>query len=591
MNKLAQCAARVLLTGSVALAIGSAVPVATASTAATKVVLPGASWSVNMTTKLSNLVVGDHAKLVAPNGHSLTLTVDGVETSIAPGRYRGNVVLTVTRDIVVPFQEMQPYRFRAALTVDAGHVSKEQSVTAALREGTVNDRSADDVSIVSKGEKFNGIVVGGNSSYTINNPRIDLTGNGTNDFAGQAAAIMSRGNARVTVNHAKILTHGVVRTGVFVGGDSTMTVNDSSIEVHDGTLPSDYQFSIQPGKMMEVPYGLGFTGNVRATNLVDRGTVYYNNSHIKAQGWGALSSDGEGPTRMFVTNCLIETVESGYGAYSNGDAHDHFAHTTFNVVDYGLIIGGNGSGTFTDASVVNSKKIGVMMHQGTGGSVLTIERKSEINSRLSAIQIKGRGADVIIDDAQLHPGNGVLVQTMDNDDPIIKAMAAAAPPPGEPPSGGGPVGLPGAGGEAFSPDVNVALRNAKLSGDLLHAMTTGGKLNVVLQHTQLAGAISTAKAEPASGQAPTRESFHSVGEVANILSAGGAQGGLTLMLDGTSSWTVARTSYLNALTLAPGSRIDAPQGARVELFVDGVARPLGAGSYTGHIELRVSRGA
>ena len=75
------------------------------------------------------------------------------------------------------------------------------------------------------------------------------------------------------MNKAHIVTRGAVRTAVWVGGKSTVTVNDSFIETYSGTLPAGYKFSIAPGEMMEVPYGLGISGNVRATNLMDTGTV------------------------------------------------------------------------------------------------------------------------------------------------------------------------------------------------------------------------------------------------------------------------------------------------------------------------------
>ena len=45
---------------------------------------------------------------------------------------------------------------------------------------------------------------------------------------------------------------------------------------------------------------------VRATNLVGNGTLYLEDSHVRAQGWGALSTDDASRVRMFVKDSLIE---------------------------------------------------------------------------------------------------------------------------------------------------------------------------------------------------------------------------------------------------------------------------------------------
>lgn len=577
---------------------------------ASKTVPAGGRWEVAATTRLARLDVGAGAQLTAPAGHSLTLTVDGANVPVAAGSYQGDVVLTVTDEILVPYNGFGPYHYRAAVYVDGGKLVTSKSVAAAAG-GSASDRTANDLVITSKEPLFNGVVVTGKSTYTINGAKIDLTGNGGNDFAGFGAAIMSAGDSRLTVNNANIRTHGAVRTALFIGGNSTMTVNDSTIEVFSGTLPADYQFSIMPGKMMEVPYGLGLHGNVRATNLIDTATVYYNNVHIIAHGWGALSSDGGGPTRMFVDHSHIETEGSGYGAYSNGDAHDHFAHTTLDVVDYGVVIGGNGSATLTDASVLNSKRIGVMMHQGTGGSVLTIDRKSKVNTRLGAIVIKGRGADVLIDDAEIHAGNGVIVQAMETDDPIMVSMMRGGGGAGGMPGGGGPLpgaggptgaggpppgaggppggGLPGSEAGGYSPDINVTVRATKLAGDLVQAMSGKGDMHVALQNATLTGGISTATAAPRSGKEPTEATREEIGDVVNTFSPHAEKCQLSVFVDGQSHWVVDKTSYLNDLTLAAGAAVAAPEGATLALTVNGVTTPLKAGAYHGAIVLQVVR--
>jgi len=583
------------------------------------------SWTVSELVELNNLVIADGAQVVAPAGYNLTLTVDGVDMPLAPGSYQGNIVLTPTKEYIVDYSGQYQYPFRQAILVNDGKVVTDQSVLAAAGTSDINDLVATNVVIKSEEENFNGVVVTGDSEYTINGIDVDLTGNGGNDFAGYGAAIMTSGNGHLTVNNAKIKTVGAVRTALYIGGKSTMTINGAEIEVFSGKLPDDYVFSIAPGQMMEVPYGLGLSGNVRATNLIDEATVYYNDVHVTAHGWGALSSDGNGPTRMFVNNSHIETVGSGYGAYSNGDAHDYFSNTKFDVVDYGVIIGGNGWVTLTDGTVLNSEKIGIMAHQGTGGSVVTLEKESVINSENTGIQIKGRGADIIVDNATINAGNGILVQAMPNDDPIMKAMMGGgaggpggAPGAGGPGGPGGPDGAPGAGGPGgpggapgaggpggpgggvapqipgseaggFSPDVNVTLKNTTLNGSVAHGMTDSAEMTVTLQNATLTGAISTSDVAPASGVEPSEATYTTVGEVVNNYAQATGENGLRVSLDWTSKWVVSETSYMNDLVIAEGAEVSAPAGAKLSLLVDGKSVTLKPGVYSGNIELRVAR--
>ncbi len=546
----------------------------------------GERWVVERTTTLDELDVASGADISAPSGRVLTLTVNGVGTPIQPGRYRGDIVLTPTEDIpvrfgVTPGAEERLYHFRAAVYVDSGAVDHDRSVLSATRGG-VADNVASGVTIRSNEENFNGMIVTGDGAYTIDRPNIDLAGNGGNDFAGYGAAIMTAGRARVTINRPTIRTRGAVRTAVWVGGDSVVTVNDADIESRDGNLPEGYRFSIVPGEMMEVPYGLGISGNVRATNLMDRGSVTYNSSRIRSQGWGALSSDGDGPSHMVVRDSVVETIEDGYGAYANGAAHALFDHTVFRVHDYGLIMTGPSEARFTNRSQVSSRKIGVMMHQGMGAPAsLTVEGGTVFRTRQTAIQIKGRGANVLVDGATLRPGNGILLQTMDNDDPIMRAMMAGGPgaPPASPSGADSPPAPP-------SDDVTATFRNTSLRGDVLDAMSGPGVMRVVLERTALAGAISTASAAPASGQAPTQETYETIGEVSNSLQPVDT-GGIELTVDAGSIWTVTRTSYLNRLVIAPGAVLTAARGRDLTLRVNGADTPIGAGAYSGAIVLEV----
>jgi hypothetical protein len=410
---LAFCAAALLL-----------LPLAACSKGPAKTVADGESWEVAEITSLGKLTIAEGAQITAPENKSLTLTINGVESPIKAGTYTGDIVLTPTEDIPVSVTGMvsTTYHYRTAVYIKDGKRVPEKSVEAAVVGGTVTDTAATDVSITSVNDNFNGIIVTGDepSTYTITNPVISFTGNGMNDFAGYGAAIMTEGKAEVTIDNAKINNVGVVRTAVWVGGDSTTTINDSEIEVKNGTMPEDYGWSWAASGslngrdvMMEVPWMLGIVGNNRATNVLANGTANYVNTHVKAQAWGVLSTDACRNTTLNATNCHLETVESGYGSYADG-ATNTFSNCVFDVNDYGLIMT-NGVGVFTDGTVVNSGRFGIMSHRGSG--TVTIDKGSVFNTKKAVLQVKSGTPTFIVDGAQLNSEDGIIFEAVLNDDP------------------------------------------------------------------------------------------------------------------------------------------------------------------------------
>jgi hypothetical protein len=342
--------------------------------------------------------------------------------------------------------------------------------------------------------------------------------------------------------------------------------------------------------MMAVPWMLGLAGNCRATNIIANGTAYYHNTRIRAQGWGALSTDATTKIRLYATDSIIETVESGYGAYSIGDCLDHFSNCTFNVHDMALIMAGNGSGTFTDGTVVNSGRFGVMMHSGSGGT-LTIDKGSVFNTKSTAIQVKGCGTDIIVDNAELNSGNGILLQSMANDDPNMAGGRDGGPPPGMLPPGGEPAGespgsgpggaMPGGGGS----DVTAAFKNVALQGDIVNGNTAAGDVTVALEDATITGAITTAVTRPVG--VPSYEKYFLIGEIKNTYCATDHEHGMNVSLRNTT-WVVDKTSFLTRLTISHGAAITAPPGRRLTMTVDGVQKAMATGTYEGAIVLEIA---
>lgn len=561
----------------------------------------GSIWEVTGITKLSNLTISEGALVKASGNKSLTMTVDGVERAIKPGRYEGKIVLTPTALI---FKEESNYghhmefNLRTAVYLENGKYVPEKSVSSAVTSGVVADTSVKDVTITSIGGEFNGIIATGDTraSYSITNPKINLTGDGADDFAGVGAAIMADGSADVTVENASIITNGCARTAVFVGGNSTIHVNNSNIETGNPPVPDGYKdVWTEGGKyFFKVPFMLGLSGTCRSTNIVENGKAYYTNTHIKAQGWGALSNDACTGVVLSATKCVIETIESGYGAYALDNSIDTFSGCTFNVADMALIIAA-GDAVFTDGTVVNSRRFGVMYH-GTGD--LTVDKGTVFNTKSTMFQIKGCGSNIAVDSAKLNAGNGIIIQTMPNDDPFVRAGGSGSSFTAAE-NASAVEGLPSesiAVPVVKNTDVNATFSNMTLEGDIVNGNTASGAVNVSFRKASITGAITTAVVKHALGPngeeitMKTPELYKLIGEVTNTYCATNDMYGVTVSLDGESRWVVEKTSYLNSLTIAKGAGIIAPEGSSITMTVNGVKKMIRPGEYKGGIMLIVDKG-
>jgi hypothetical protein len=595
------------------------------TTSATKSVDTGVVWEVGETTSLSSLTIAEDATVKAPEGKCLTMTVGGVEKRITPGTYNGDIVLTVTNEFQLPpimgggppegegggppggddvaFEEAQgdapsgdmtvgggvpPGGFRTAIYIDGGVYVPEKSVTAAVPKGEVTNNSATDISISSTSEDFYGIIVMGDSKYSISNLEIDFNGGEQGNYG---YGITTFENADVTVNNASIICKGVQRAAIAVGGNSTIHVNDSYIETHDGILPENLA-NMETSNSLEVPWVLGFIGNNRATNVVQNGTAYYNNSHFRTQRWGCLSTDAAQEVKLYATNCRLETIESGYGAYHIGDSSiTSFDGCTFDVHDYGLIMTGGGTSTFTNGSVVNSGRFGIMAHQTDVGELI-IEKGCVFNTESAVIQLKSACPAILVDNAELNSKNGIILEAIVNDDPWMSNMP------------GGDMGMPGSdmgmrGGDMGMPGpaksnhvANVTFRDMTLNGDIVDSMTSENDLAVNFERVTITGAITTATSESQAsidGVEISKKTYYYVGALKHTYCATDDKYGVKVSLDDKSKWIVDKTSYLTGLTIAEGGSIIAPEGFSLTMKVNDIKTIIGPGTYTGKIEIIVTK--
>ena len=572
------------------------------------------------TTYEDGLTITEDDLISAPEGYTVTMTVDGVQTNIEAGTYEGVVVLTVTDSYTISgpnMGELVDLELRAAQFYQDGVLVPSLSVQAAVVDNT----------ITSVGDDFNGIVVMADSedsdTVELSDYTIDFTGYGTNDMGGFGAALMVSDYGKLTVNNFKIVTDGSTRTAAFVSGHGTLTVNDTTIYTLSTELPD---FVTDELNNMEVPWMLGLTGNCRATNVVGDGNANYNDSIVIATNWGALSTDTEavnateGTVNLTVTNTYAAVLTSGYGAYADGSAEDYFYGVAFDVGDVGAIITGSGYVTFEN-STINAGTYAVMSHSGSTGAINLID--SDVHVQETGILIKDSANAVTITntsiafdgtyemDEELAASYGVdldeVNELFDVDDfehiDYIDESATTL------------VKLQhnfdaGSGSESSGADATVQINDSTLVGDIINSAATEEEisttmmgstttvtrpartLSVTMDNSSVTGAITLAEDTEISvcdlvTMSGSECELQYVSAMEFKMNSNGEKG-LELTLTNGSSWIVDETSYITSLVIDETSTVEAADGYTVVMTVDGVETPIEAGEYSGEIVLTVT---
>lgn len=567
-------------------------------------------WVVEKSVSLGSLTIAEGASVAAPEGKSLTMTVDGIGKAIKPGTYNGDIFITVTDSLLIPpgglMKGRDAQEYRTAVLVEDGKYVAGKSVPSIVQGGQVTDKAATGVNVFGCEESFNGIIVKGNSEYAIDGIKIDFEGNGSNDFIGCGAGIMCIDDAKVTINDSDIHIKGVTRCAVHAGGNSIVTLNNCRLS------------NESPEKEGFIPmWALGLSGTNRVTQLCDYATVYYNSCYIKGNGWGALSVDGGRRVRMYCKDSTIELTgprARGYGAFSIGDAVISYDNCTVNVQGYPLLIGGHGDksdGEFTNGSVVNSTLYGVMIFR-VKDSELKINKGTVFNTASSVFLVKGANTNIEIDNAVLNPGNGVILQLMDNDDPGMGPMRFIPPI-------GADTAIPGRNLNMADPDEDVflTLSNMEVKGDFYNSTTNlkancrekvalpfiegmpesmrdteaqQGVKNLDLDfiNVKVDGIISAAKAAYKDGVALIDPGNCKELSAVTQTACEPVNNGVIVSFDRDCSWTVTGESYLTSLSIDQGAVIKAPEGKTLTMTVDGVETAVAPGSYTGKIVLMIA---
>jgi hypothetical protein len=654
---------------------------------------------VSVTTPLSKLTIEDNAALTAPDGYSLTLTVNGVETGqvlktwsgvdykFAPGAYQGDIVITVAKANNVAGMDMgglmaseaaggaagagapsgagapaaassaaaggpggeSPaiYSFRQALYLDKDGIDYGKSVLASVQGEKPAGFEIKNIEIKSKGTfykdptslggtGFNGIYAAG-GEYNLKNVKINFFGDSRSDFVAHGTAVVASGKGtRLVLDNVTINTQGVSRSGVIAKDQSNVIVKNSSIQVKNGVLPPDYVMTMDIAQMRSTLWISGMTGTTRATSILGNGTqATYINSSISFEGWGGLSTDiGKAPKLTVINSKIKNTGNSGYGQYNNSNAITRILGSEINAADVGM---GSDSGSISlgdstreavealnkelglgliaeelksipvKSTIINSGYQGIMWH-GTG-CALTITGGTIINSKETLFSDKGAFTDIQVDGSQgarFTPGNGIILQVMDDDEPPYDMKTQKWPEYYEEPTG--PVARDDSHDIyiAKATDALAKFSNIELKGDFYNSARGGLKNNAMtggtgsvsknlvltFNNARITGMISASDAlhyyngkyYPKIGKADAK----AFGSVINTPGTA-VNNGVIVTLTNGSRWTVTGTSYLTGLTIEEGSTITAPKGNKVTMTVDGVAKTVEPGGYKGKIVLTVTK--
>lgn len=595
------------------------------------------TWLVEETTHLYDLTIAEGAALKAPEGKFIAMTVDGIGCDPKPGRYHGDIILTVAETYhMAPHALMRlnniSREFTDAVVIESGKVIAEKGVPALIQEGTVTGEKAEGVYISSTAESFNGILVTGDQPYLVKDCKMELDGFGANDFMGVGSAVAAIDTADVTIDGCDFTVNGVTRCAVHVGGDSHVTVKNSRIQ---NTSPdSDW--------LGDFSWACGFLGTNRLCQLCDNGTVVYDNCDLISNGWGILSIDGTDKYNdMLVKNSRLTLSgprSHGYGAFCIGGNHVRFEGCDVNVTGYPLMLRGmmdKGRAEIVD-SKIRGRRFGLLA-MGDTHSVLTLAG-SDFETDKSTMVFKGSATTVNITETAMRPGNGVILQLMDNDESGMTGQDFKIPV-GEADKAIEGRDLTTAGED----DINMTLTACRLTGDFFNSTTNiqankrstqGGfgkfhdtligsgqghneptkdgkiadgpdapkpdedkpkmvmkdldtpkNLGLTLVDTTITGIISSATQHYREGLTLIDESNRR--EMSNITqkAAPTVNNGVIVSLDRTSRWTVTGTSYITALELAPGAVVDAPEGKTLKVTLDGKAIDLAPGRFAGKLVL------
>ena len=210
-----------------------------------------------------------------------------------------------------------------------------------------------EISYVTQEPCLNGIYVASReeTEFSLDTGRMEMHGDGINDFAGIGSAIMVDEKAKLTVSDVAVETWGCIRPCTVAAGNSTLIVRNCTLTGHTGDLPATYVKRIASG-MMEPPPGLEIGGTGRTHLSMGNSRAYFYDSTIYTRDWAALSTDSSGgDLYLEANNCDVICEGIGYGTYADGGCYNYLNDCRVTSGSHGAIMAGNSNVSFTNCQV------------------------------------------------------------------------------------------------------------------------------------------------------------------------------------------------------------------------------------------------
>ena len=338
-------------------------------------------------------------------------------------------------------------------------------------EGNVGNTLAKGIRFTTDAKFINGIVVKGNSKYTISDSYFKLDGQGVNDFEAIGAAVLATDNAELTVENSYIETNGVIRPCTACSGTATLHINNCKVYGNSGPLPDYYdpENPIKGPGMMEPPAGLFLGGTIRTHLSVGTTKTYYKDTHIESDSWAALSTDNGRDLYLQADNCDVVVRKVGYGVYADGGCNVVLNDCRFRTATHCGILAGDFTAKFNGCEL-KSGKYNFMCHDLAGGvdSAAPLEvRGSVCHAEDTCLYIKSHNIHADIENSTLTATNYV-VHAIVNDDSTAQVMPADAVPYGN----------------------KLYISGSKLEGDIVNDDVRS--MAVILDQSTIKGAIRNA---------------------------------------------------------------------------------------------------
>ena len=390
------------------------------------------------------------------------------------------------------------------VTVKDGDVQKPDGL-----DGTFTPDCGSDVKLEVLDDGYTGGIYVDGAGYTLQNSKINLDGNGISLGGPGSGACVDNGGELI-IKNCHIETTGSARCATSAENGSTLKVYDSTLISHGAPFGSE----LPPGAFMATPpEALEIDGNCRTHVTMGGSFSYFYNSTISADGWAALSTDiSNGWVYLEANDCVVKTVNSGYGAYADGGCHDVLNRCKVDVASMAVIAAGEcdvkfndcqcNCGTYFLLSHCIGQPVEVTEVDVCGGSINCVSPMAILKS--CNIRFDLDGVDIKTD-------SGILIKSVINDDP--KADDAANPK--EPVYG-----------------MRVTFANMEAKGDIIHGDYKARPMYVTLKNAKLSGAVSQAY----------------------------------LAMDDESSWYAAADSVVGIDGKWNVSKIDAPAGVVISVI-------------------------